>query len=53
MLSVYKKNQIDQLFIFRNRFKLSSLIAPLLNNSQAEQKIAETESISINNNNTN
>ncbi|KAL5242083.1 hypothetical protein ACI65C_009493 [Semiaphis heraclei] len=36
----------------KNRFKLSSLIAPLLN-SQAEQKIAETENISINNNNTN
>ncbi|XP_060864877.1 uncharacterized protein LOC132941046 [Metopolophium dirhodum] len=36
----------------KNRFKLSSLIAPLLN-SQAEQKISETESISINNHNTN
>lgn len=33
----------------KNRFKLSNLIAPLLNN-QAEQKIAETESISVNNN---
>ncbi|XP_015363365.1 PREDICTED: uncharacterized protein LOC107161459 [Diuraphis noxia] len=36
----------------KNRFKLSSLIAPLLN-SQADQKITETENISINNNNTN
>ncbi|XP_025201440.1 uncharacterized protein LOC112598974 [Melanaphis sacchari] len=33
----------------KNRFKLSSLIAPLLNN-QSEQKIAETESISANKN---
>lgn len=30
-------------FIFRNRFKLSSLLAPLLNN-QTEQKIVEAES---------
>ncbi|VVC45568.1 Hypothetical protein CINCED_3A018223 [Cinara cedri] len=36
----------------KNRFKLSSLIGPLLQNSQAEnQKIAETESSSNNNNN--
>jgi len=46
---IKKKNKTYYLFIFRNRFKLSNLIAPLLNN-QAEQKIAETESISVNNN---
>jgi len=36
----------------KNRFKLSSLIAPLLNNP-AEQKTMDTESISNSNNNNN
>uniref|UniRef100_A0A2S2PS78 Uncharacterized protein n=1 Tax=Schizaphis graminum TaxID=13262 RepID=A0A2S2PS78_SCHGA len=45
----YKCNNRHRQAAKKNRFKLSSLIAPLLNN-QAEKKIAEKESISLNNN---
>lgn len=44
-------NNIDFKFIFRNRYKLSSLIAPLLNNQIAKQKIAGIENRSNNNSN--